>query len=197
MTALTMPNGRRQSARDEAELASLVAARLCHDLVSPLGAIGNGVELLEMSGDFPGISKSPELALITESVRSARARVRFFRTAFGHAPVVVLDPLAPGAAQVGILDPAHEGRVLHGDAGLVHPAVDDPGADLVRGAVAAMQAAVERVLVVIALGADLAQPRLEGIARRGLAIRGGGVVGHSEISIPSRPICQPAACACL
>ena len=86
MTALTMPNGRRQSARDEAELASLVAARLCHDLVSPLGAIGNGVELLEMSGDFPGISKSPELALITESVRSARARVRFFRTAFGHAP---------------------------------------------------------------------------------------------------------------
>ncbi|WP_273503013.1 histidine phosphotransferase family protein [Paracoccus sphaerophysae] len=85
MTAVTMPNGRPQPARDEAELASLVAARLCHDLVSPLGAIGNGVELLEMSGDFPGISKSPELALITESVRAARARVRFFRTAFGHA----------------------------------------------------------------------------------------------------------------
>lgn len=59
MTAVTMPNGRPQPARDEAELASLVAARLCHDLVSPLGAIGNGVELLEMSGDFPGISKSP------------------------------------------------------------------------------------------------------------------------------------------
>ena len=36
MTAVTMPNGRPQPARDEAELASLVAARLCHDLVSPL-----------------------------------------------------------------------------------------------------------------------------------------------------------------
>lgn len=69
-----------------AELASLVAARLCHDLVSPLGAIGNGVELLEMSGDYPGIGSSPELMLISESISAARARVRFYRTAFGYAP---------------------------------------------------------------------------------------------------------------
>lgn len=67
------------------ELASLVAARLCHDLVSPLGAIGNGVELLEMAGEYPGLAKSPELSLIGESVKAARARVRFYRTAFGHA----------------------------------------------------------------------------------------------------------------
>lgn len=71
---------------DGIELASLVAARLCHDLVSPLGAIGNGVELLEMSGNHPGLSASPELALISESVGAARARLRFYRTAFGHAP---------------------------------------------------------------------------------------------------------------
>ncbi|WP_295045871.1 histidine phosphotransferase family protein [uncultured Paracoccus sp.] len=69
----------------QAELAHLLGSRLCHDLVSPLGAIGNGVELLEMSPDFPGISASPELKLIAESVAAARARIQLFRVAFGQA----------------------------------------------------------------------------------------------------------------
>lgn len=67
------------------ELAAMVGSRLCHDLVSPLGAIGNGVELLQMSGDFPGIAKSPEMQLIAESVAAARARIQAFRMAFGAA----------------------------------------------------------------------------------------------------------------
>jgi histidine phosphotransferase ChpT len=62
------------------DLAALLGSRICHDLISPLGAIGNGVELLEMSG-----TPSPELALIAESVASASARIRFFRVAFGAA----------------------------------------------------------------------------------------------------------------
>lgn len=85
MTFSTMTNG-TPATGDPVDLASLVAARLCHDLVSPLGAIGNGVELLEMSGDYPGVSTSPELSLISDSISSARARVRYYRTAFGHAP---------------------------------------------------------------------------------------------------------------
>ena len=67
------------------ELAVMLGSRLCHDLVSPLGAIGNGLELLEISGDFPGIAKSGEMMLITESLAAARARIRCFRLAFGHA----------------------------------------------------------------------------------------------------------------
>lgn len=67
------------------DLAALLGSRLCHDLVSPLGAIGNGVELLEMSSDFPGIAACPELQLIAESVSSARARIQIFRVAFGQA----------------------------------------------------------------------------------------------------------------
>lgn len=67
------------------ELAALVGSRLCHDLISPLGAIGNGVELLEMSGSFPGVEKSPELALIAEAVGAARDRIQAFRMAFGQA----------------------------------------------------------------------------------------------------------------
>lgn len=67
------------------ELAQLLGSRLCHDLVSPLGAIGNGVELLEMSPDFPGITESPELRLIAEFVAAARNRIWAFRIAFGQA----------------------------------------------------------------------------------------------------------------
>lgn len=64
-----------------ADLVALVGSRLCHDLISPLGAIGNGVELLAMSEPGPG----PELRLIAESVGNATARLKFFRVAFGQA----------------------------------------------------------------------------------------------------------------
>ena len=67
------------------DLAALLGSRLCHDLVSPLGAIGNGVELLEMSPDYPGLSRSPELRLILDAVTAARARIQAYRMAFGTA----------------------------------------------------------------------------------------------------------------
>lgn len=62
-------------------LAALVGSRICHDLISPLGAIGNGVELLSLTdGDT-----SAEMALISESVENANARIRFVRIAYGAA----------------------------------------------------------------------------------------------------------------
>lgn len=61
-------------------LNELVASRICHDLISPVGAIANGVELMALSG-----SGSEEISLISESAQSAGARVRFFRIAFGAA----------------------------------------------------------------------------------------------------------------
>jgi histidine phosphotransferase ChpT len=66
---------------DAQTLADLVGSRLCHDLSNPLGAVGNGVELLQLTGAADG----PELQLIDDAVRDALARVRFFRLAFGHA----------------------------------------------------------------------------------------------------------------
>lgn len=63
------------------DLPTLVGSRICHDLISPLGAISNGVELLAMSG----AETTPEMALIAESVESANARVLFFRVAYGVA----------------------------------------------------------------------------------------------------------------
>ena len=66
---------------DRPDLIALLGSRICHDLISPLSAIGNGVELLMMSGAVPG----PEIALIAESVTNANARIRFFRIAYGAA----------------------------------------------------------------------------------------------------------------
>lgn len=62
-------------------LSALVGSRLCHDLISPIGAIGNGVELMSLDPR----PKSAEIALLADSVASANARLRFFRIAFGIA----------------------------------------------------------------------------------------------------------------
>ena len=64
---------------DRPDLVALLGSRICHDLISPIGAISNGVELLMMDGGTMG----PEIALIAESVANANARIRFFRVAFG------------------------------------------------------------------------------------------------------------------
>lgn len=62
------------------DMIALLGSRICHDLVNPLGAIGNGVELLAMTtGD------SEELTLIRDAVQNATARLNYFRVAFGAA----------------------------------------------------------------------------------------------------------------
>lgn len=60
-------------------LPALLVARLCHDLISPVGAISNGLELLSLTGDANG----PEFDLIGESVANANAKLALFRLAFG------------------------------------------------------------------------------------------------------------------
>ncbi|MGV6813210.1 MAG: histidine phosphotransferase family protein [Brevirhabdus sp.] len=64
---------------DPEPLAAKVSARLCHDLVNPLGAISNGLELLELSG----LADTAEFELIRASVAEATGRLRFLRMAFG------------------------------------------------------------------------------------------------------------------
>lgn len=63
-------------------LSALLASRICHDLISPIGAISNGLELLSMSGSP---ATGPEITLIGDSVTQANARIRLFRIAFGIA----------------------------------------------------------------------------------------------------------------
>lgn len=64
------------------DLAALIGSRICHDLISPIGAIGNGLELLAMDGMR---TATAEMSLISESFENASARIRLFRVAFGAA----------------------------------------------------------------------------------------------------------------
>lgn len=68
----------------EAQLrvTELVASRICHDLLSPVTAIGNGVELIEETGDAFG---DEALGLIASSARVAARRLDMFRFAYGAA----------------------------------------------------------------------------------------------------------------
>ncbi|WP_170831376.1 histidine phosphotransferase family protein [Jannaschia faecimaris] len=72
-------NGTSNGQPEDPDLLALLGSRLCHDLVNPIGAIGNGLELLEMA---PGDGKA-EMALMRESLNAAMARIKFFRVAFG------------------------------------------------------------------------------------------------------------------
>lgn len=62
-------------------LAALIGSRICHDLISPMGAVSNGLELLEISGGNMG----DEITLAARSAIYANARIRLFRIAFGIA----------------------------------------------------------------------------------------------------------------
>lgn len=63
----------------ERRLGALIASRICHDLVSPVGAISNGLELMSLGSAPDG----PEMTLVADSAAHANARLRFFRVAFG------------------------------------------------------------------------------------------------------------------
>lgn len=67
----------------EIDFASLLCSRLCHDLLSPVGAMNNGLELLADEHD-------PEMRqrcmdLLAESAKAAADKLKFFRLAFGAA----------------------------------------------------------------------------------------------------------------
>ena len=89
------------------DLNALLGSRICHDLISPLGAIGNGIELLALSG----INAAPEIALISESVENANTRIRFFRVAFGAASAG--DTMAARECHALLADLSRGGRLKY------------------------------------------------------------------------------------
>src|SRR6516164_2868990 len=69
---------------DALDLAALLCSRVCHDLISPTGAIVNGLEVLEEE-DSDEETKTFALDLIKRSAKTASARLQFCRLAFGAA----------------------------------------------------------------------------------------------------------------
>ena len=65
------------------DFASLLCSRLCHDLLSPVGALNNGIELLADEQDPEMRARC--LALLSESARASANKLKFFRLAFGAA----------------------------------------------------------------------------------------------------------------
>jgi histidine phosphotransferase ChpT len=68
---------------DSLDLAALLCSRVCHDVISPVGAIVNGLEVLEDENDAS--MRDFALDLIRKSSRQASARLQFARLAFGAA----------------------------------------------------------------------------------------------------------------
>jgi histidine phosphotransferase ChpT len=68
---------------NDIEFASYLVSRVCHDLVGPLGAVVNGLEVLEDERD--ATMRADALKIVTSSAMQALARLQFLRIAFGAA----------------------------------------------------------------------------------------------------------------
>ena len=93
------------------DLAAMLCSRLCHDLLSPVGALSNGLELL-------ADEKDPEMRqrcfeLLEQSAKTSADKLRFFRLAFGagggfgeavamHEPRAVIDALVGNNGRIAV-----------------------------------------------------------------------------------------------
>ena len=68
---------------NDLEFSAFLVSRVCHDLVSPLGAVVNGLEVLEDERD--AAMRADALKIVTSSATQALARLQFLRLAFGAA----------------------------------------------------------------------------------------------------------------
>jgi len=64
-------------------LSAMLCARICHDLISPVGALGTAIEILDDEGNVD--MHDDALALVRTSSRQASAKLKFLRIAFGAA----------------------------------------------------------------------------------------------------------------
>ncbi len=78
------------------DFASLIGSRICHDLISPIGAIANGLEVLSENSDEE--MRKVALDLIANSARQAARKLAFARLAFGNAGAMG-DDISLGEAQ--------------------------------------------------------------------------------------------------
>jgi len=64
------------------DLAALLCSRVCHDIISPVGAIANGLELMDVP-DTDAAMKATALDMVRSSAKTATAKLKFCRIAFG------------------------------------------------------------------------------------------------------------------
>jgi len=82
-SVLTKTQAISPAAIDDFELAALISSKICHDIINPVGAIYNGLEVLDDDNDEQ--SRAYALEVIRDFTTQASARVQFARFAFGAA----------------------------------------------------------------------------------------------------------------
>lgn len=109
----------------QVDFASLLCSRLCHDLLSPVGALNNGLELLADETDPEMRARC--LELLSESARASANKLKFFRLAFGAAGGFgeTIDSREARAAIEGLFGDNHRVKLgwLVEDAVLPKPAI--------------------------------------------------------------------------
>ncbi len=73
------------------KLLETLCARLCHDVINPVSAVNNGIELLREQPQDAEIT-----ALVTENAQAAQMRLKLFRVAFGRCGVSACAPASSG-----------------------------------------------------------------------------------------------------
>ncbi len=89
---------------DDIEFAAFLVSRVCHDLVGPLGAVVNGLEVMEDERD--AAMRADALKIVSTSAAQALARLQYMRIAFGAAGSAgaELDVGEVGRLVAGLLD---------------------------------------------------------------------------------------------
>src|SRR5512134_174684 len=64
------------------DLAALLCSRVCHDIISPVGAIANGLELMD-DPETDAAMRATALDMVRSSAKTATAKLKFCRIAFG------------------------------------------------------------------------------------------------------------------
>src|SRR5579862_1636887 len=89
---------------NDLDFSAFLVSRVCHDLVSPLGAVVNGLEVLEDERD--AAMRADALKIVASSAAQALARIQFMRIAFGAAGSAgaELDLQEVGRLMAGLLE---------------------------------------------------------------------------------------------
>jgi histidine phosphotransferase ChpT len=162
------------------DLAALLCSRLCHDLISPVGAIINGLEVMEEDKDEE--TKTFALDLIKKSATQASAKLQFCRLAFGAA--------GSAGAQIELVDAEKVAR------GLLEDGKTTLVWNLPRVLVAKNRAKLLLNMLLVASGTIprggtlTAEPMSEGyqVSARGLNARLGPATADLLAGSPAEPV---------
>ena len=181
------------------DLASLLCSRLCHDMLSPVGALSNGLELLRDEKD-PEMRKRC-MELLEQSAKASADKLKFFRLAFG------------AAGGFGQMVPVYEARelitALIGDSGRIALDWKVPSEELPKAAVKTLLnlAAIGLEALVrggtLEVGAEMTGPEAGGASE--IVIRAAGpriafdpTIGHAlDGSLPSGELSSRTAPAAM